>query len=56
MAMRRAAKAATLAAGAPSRPPPIPHPNDRRIDMKWQTPQAIDMRFGFEVTMYIASR
>ncbi|HEX7915136.1 MULTISPECIES: pyrroloquinoline quinone precursor peptide PqqA [Rudaea] len=24
--------------------------------MKWQTPQATDMRFGFEVTMYIANR
>jgi len=24
--------------------------------MKWQTPQAIDMRFGFEITMYIANR
>jgi pyrroloquinoline quinone biosynthesis protein A len=24
--------------------------------MKWQTPQASDMRFGFEITMYIANR
>ncbi|WP_440225709.1 pyrroloquinoline quinone precursor peptide PqqA [Dokdonella sp. MW10] len=24
--------------------------------MIWETPQAIDQRFGFEVTMYIANR
>ncbi|MBU6368329.1 MAG: pyrroloquinoline quinone precursor peptide PqqA [Betaproteobacteria bacterium] len=24
--------------------------------MKWQTPAASDMRFGFEITMYIANR
>jgi coenzyme PQQ precursor peptide PqqA len=24
--------------------------------MKWQTPQASDMRYGFEITMYIATR
>jgi len=24
--------------------------------MKWTTPAATDMRFGFEVTMYIAAR
>jgi coenzyme PQQ precursor peptide PqqA len=24
--------------------------------MKWQTPQATDMRYGFEITMYIATR
>ncbi|MFC4821440.1 pyrroloquinoline quinone precursor peptide PqqA [Dokdonella ginsengisoli] len=24
--------------------------------MKWETPAAIDMRFGFEVTMYISTR
>jgi len=24
--------------------------------MKWETPIASDMRFGFEITMYIASR
>jgi coenzyme PQQ precursor peptide PqqA len=28
----------------------------RRIDMTWETPQAIDWRFGFEITMYIANR
>ncbi|MCB1889960.1 MAG: pyrroloquinoline quinone precursor peptide PqqA [Rhodocyclaceae bacterium] len=24
--------------------------------MKWETPAAADFRFGFEITMYIASR
>jgi len=24
--------------------------------MTWMTPQANDMRFGFEITMYIANR
>jgi coenzyme PQQ precursor peptide PqqA len=26
------------------------------FDMKWETPQAIDLRFGMEITMYIAHR
>jgi len=24
--------------------------------MKWETPQAIDLRYGMEITMYIAHR
>ena len=24
--------------------------------MKWETPEAIDFRFGMEITMYIANR
>jgi coenzyme PQQ precursor peptide PqqA len=28
----------------------------RSIDMKWETPQATDFRFGMEITMYIAKR
>ncbi|MEO8778714.1 MAG: pyrroloquinoline quinone precursor peptide PqqA [Rhodanobacter sp.] len=24
--------------------------------MKWETPKAMDCRFGFEITMYIARR
>jgi len=24
--------------------------------MTWSTPQAIDFRFGFEITLYIANR
>jgi coenzyme PQQ precursor peptide PqqA len=26
------------------------------LEMKWETPQAIDLRFGMEITMYIAHR
>jgi coenzyme PQQ precursor peptide PqqA len=26
------------------------------IFMKWETPQAVDFRFGMEITMYIANR
>ena len=26
------------------------------FDMKWETPQAVDFRFGMEITMYIAKR
>jgi pyrroloquinoline quinone biosynthesis protein A len=28
----------------------------RIIIMTWTTPAAIDLRFGFEITMYIANR
>jgi coenzyme PQQ precursor peptide PqqA len=28
----------------------------RRQIMKWETPEAIDMRFGMEITMYISNR
>jgi coenzyme PQQ precursor peptide PqqA len=28
----------------------------RRITMKWETPQAIEMRFGMEITMYVSNR
>jgi len=28
----------------------------RRYSMKWERPAATDMRFGFEITMYIANR
>ncbi len=30
--------------------------NDEELIMKWETPQAIDFRFGMEITMYIAHR
>lgn len=29
---------------------------ERRNIMKWETPTATDLRFGFEITMYIAAR
>ena len=28
----------------------------RRPLMQWQTPTAVDFRFGFEITMYVAAR
>jgi coenzyme PQQ precursor peptide PqqA len=28
----------------------------RSRHMKWETPQAVDFRFGMEITMYIANR
>jgi coenzyme PQQ precursor peptide PqqA len=28
----------------------------RKPAMQWETPTASDMRFGFEITMYIANR
>jgi|KBSSwiStaDraftv2_1062776.scaffolds.fasta_scaffold00087_85 coenzyme PQQ precursor peptide PqqA len=41
------------------RPGGIPWPAGRKtkeLVMKWETPQAVDQRFGFEITMYIANR
>jgi pyrroloquinoline quinone biosynthesis protein A len=31
-------------------------PHTKEMTMTWQTPQAQDFRFGFEITMYIAAR
>ncbi len=28
----------------------------RRFDMKWETPQAVELRFGMEITMYVSNR
>lgn len=28
----------------------------KEMTMKWETPTATDFRFGFEITMYIATR
>jgi coenzyme PQQ precursor peptide PqqA len=28
----------------------------RRLTMNWETPTAIDLRFGMEITMYISHR
>jgi coenzyme PQQ precursor peptide PqqA len=30
--------------------------SQRRIAMKWETPQATELRFGMEITMYVANR
>ncbi|WP_205964303.1 pyrroloquinoline quinone precursor peptide PqqA [Ramlibacter agri] len=40
----------------PHGPATMAIPFSRRSTMKWQTPQAQDFRFGFEITMYIAAR
>jgi coenzyme PQQ precursor peptide PqqA len=31
-------------------------PPARGLVMKWETPKALDHRFGFEITMYISTR
>ena len=31
-------------------------PFNQEMKMIWQTPQAQDFRFGFEITMYVAAR
>jgi coenzyme PQQ precursor peptide PqqA len=40
---------------APATTMSFPH-STRRSTMTWQTPQAQDFRFGFEITMYVAVR
>jgi coenzyme PQQ precursor peptide PqqA len=32
------------------------HTSFRRRTMKWETPEAVDMRYGMEITMYISNR
>ena len=41
-----------------ARMPPVrcPHAQSRRPLMQWQTPTATDLRFGFEITLYVAAR
>ncbi len=33
-----------------------PVPPTGETPMQWQTPTAVDFRFGFEITMYVAAR
>lgn len=28
----------------------------RSFKMKWETPQAVELRFGMEITMYVSNR
>lgn len=51
----RRAAAAILRAGGQSGRPFRPSPAKEQT-MKWETPSATEWRFGFEITMYIASR
>ena len=50
-----------LTHGAEDRPrrrlPRLPDTSIERICiMKWETPEAVDFRFGMEITMYVANR
>jgi len=46
------------AIGRSPRPRPAPAGPHviKETSMKWETPQACNLRFGFEITMYIAAR
>ena len=33
--------------------PPVPEPTSGVPAMTWETPTAVDYRFGFEITMYM---
>jgi coenzyme PQQ precursor peptide PqqA len=35
---------------------PAPSDSAWRLNVTWQTPTAIDFRFGFEITLYVAAR
>lgn len=41
---------------SPRRHPATCHRSPRRLHMQWTTPAATDLRFGFEITMYVAAR
>jgi coenzyme PQQ precursor peptide PqqA len=45
-----------LSAGRRCLPHPINRSSQEALNMTWETPTAIDFRFGFEITMYIAAR
>jgi coenzyme PQQ precursor peptide PqqA len=44
------------AGGTPTMAPGMTLSRLQEMHMKWQTPQAQDMRLGFEITMYVAAR
>jgi coenzyme PQQ precursor peptide PqqA len=41
---------------SPGRPARVSRKRPEGHVMKWETPQAIDLRFGMEITMYISHR
>jgi len=53
-----AARAATMGHGIRRslQAPPGACALERRPRMTWQTPTATDLRFGFEITLYVAAR
>ncbi|PZP95218.1 MAG: pyrroloquinoline quinone precursor peptide PqqA [Variovorax paradoxus] len=57
-AWARAGRPGTMPLGThrfPQPPPGAAHCS-RRHDMQWQPPTATDLRFGFEITMYVTAR
>ncbi len=52
----RGAAPALCLSNRPARPCPFQPNRPEVLVMKWETPQAIDFRFGMEITMYIANR
>ncbi len=55
MMIRFARRRALARMGPPGHPARLSTANEDLV-MKWETPQAIDLRFGMEITMYIAHR
>ena len=45
-----------FAAESGDKPARIFYVNYRRLTMQWTAPSFTDLRFGFEITMYIANR
>ena len=36
--------------------PALPLTDEKDLHMKWETPAAVDLRFGMEITMYVSNR
>jgi coenzyme PQQ precursor peptide PqqA len=34
----------------------LPVTDEEDANMKWETPEAVDFRFGMEITMYVSNR
>lgn len=34
----------------------LPDLTKEELQMKWETPEAVDFRFGMEITMYVSNR
>ncbi|HEU5442767.1 MAG TPA: pyrroloquinoline quinone precursor peptide PqqA [Steroidobacteraceae bacterium] len=56
MMIRFPASAPLASMGTPGVPPGSLRQTTGGLVMKWEIPQAIDLRFGMEITMYIAHR
>ncbi|KAF1022542.1 MAG: Coenzyme PQQ synthesis protein A [Paracidovorax wautersii] len=51
-----AAGACAIAPGARTPAGIFCHQPIKECFMKWETPKAVDLRFGFEITMYVFNR